>query len=232
MWNLWVLRKGCRSRLTPEEISEGYRVLPQFQISEEYYKNFAMRAGPMPGRILDIGCGFGEVLEELRKLNPTSEFDGVDISDKALAHLPAFIHGRLGAAERLPYDTCAFDYVVMSGVIEHCLGIPQALREVRRVLKPGGRLYLSTDSLAWHVHMNLKNIFIFWKKPHYHRFKQPIDYEFTRWSLARYLKRAGFKILHFQHSGPYPFASNLLARFPFTRGITKRIEVLCQRTDR
>ena len=60
----------------------------------------------------------------------------------------------LGGVERIPYADESFDAVVTTQVLEYVADIPGALAEMRRVLRPGGRvLVLDTDwdSLVWHA---------------------------------------------------------------------------------
>jgi SAM-dependent methyltransferase len=51
-------------------------------------------------------------------------------------------------AERLPFGDATFDLVVLADVIEHVSSVGQAMREVRRVLRPGGRLVCVTPVRA------------------------------------------------------------------------------------
>lgn len=88
------------------------------------------------GRYLEIGCGEGFLLSSLRN----GEKFGVDLSLEAMrrarARAPASYSVAL--AERLPFPASHFDLIASVGVMEHFLDIPEALGEIRRVLKPGG----------------------------------------------------------------------------------------------
>jgi ubiquinone/menaquinone biosynthesis C-methylase UbiE len=100
--------------------------------------------------ILDIGCGFGWCDYDFLQRG-VKEIVGLDLtndSKKALMKLDSkkfsFVQG---SALNLPFDDNYFDTVVTWEVIEH---IPRGkelvmLKEVKRVLKPGGKLYLSTQ---------------------------------------------------------------------------------------
>jgi ubiquinone/menaquinone biosynthesis C-methylase UbiE len=97
-------------------------------------------------RVLDVGCGPGTVARQLAQ-----EFDvvavGVDPSPKMIeaARGEAGIHGKfhVARAEELPFADESFDAVVMRMVIHH-LDRSSAFREIRRVLRPSGRLVITT----------------------------------------------------------------------------------------
>ena len=92
-------------------------------------------------RILDIGCGTGGNLETLAGFG---QAEGVDISSEALDFCRArgLNNVRQGAAETLPYETESFDLVTGLDVVEHLDDDVAGLREMRRVLRPGGRMLL------------------------------------------------------------------------------------------
>jgi ubiquinone/menaquinone biosynthesis C-methylase UbiE len=93
--------------------------------------------------VLDVGCGQG--IDLVRYARAGANVTGVDITprhaDLARANLAA--HGLdgtvvLGDAEALPFPDHSFDRVSSNGVLHHTPDIEQALREIRRVLRPGG----------------------------------------------------------------------------------------------
>lgn len=96
-------------------------------------------------RVLDVGCGNGYVLS--RYAREGAHTFGVDLTRAAvelsrrrfeLAGLP----GRftVGSAEDLPFATDSFDCVCSMGVLHHTPDTERAVGEIRRVLRPGGRL--------------------------------------------------------------------------------------------
>lgn len=110
------------------------------------------QAGIQPGhRVLEIGCGTGNLALQIAQRHPTAEVIGLDPDPRALARArrKAARRGRAvqldqGFAEELPYGDHVFDRVVSSLMFHH-LGPDEkgaALREVRRVLRPGGTLHL------------------------------------------------------------------------------------------
>ena len=99
------------------------------------------KEGKSEARILDIGCGTGGNLELLSRYG---QAEGVDISAEALDFCRArgLKNVRQGAAETLPYESESFDLVTGLDVVEHLDDDVAGLREMRRVLRPGGRMLL------------------------------------------------------------------------------------------
>ncbi len=101
-------------------------------------------AGKSAARVLDLGCGAGHVSFHVASL--VKEVVAYDLSQQMLdvvsraaleRELPNIRTVR-GAAERLPFADGEFDYVLSRYSAHHWSDLGQALREVRRVLKPGG----------------------------------------------------------------------------------------------
>jgi ubiquinone/menaquinone biosynthesis C-methylase UbiE len=105
-----------------------------------------------PGqRVLEVGCGTGNLALLAKRLHPQAEIVGLDPDPKALArarrkagHKALPVQLDRGFAEDLPYPDASFDRV-LSAFMFHHLGPDEkeeALREALRVLKPGGSLHL------------------------------------------------------------------------------------------
>lgn len=106
---------------------------------------------PLPGmHVLDAGCGTGEDIRGLAvSVAPTGSATGVDPSETMLAEArrrgeaarnPArFVRG---TAERLPVDDGSIDLVRSERVLQHLTDPAAAVREMARVLRPGGRVGL------------------------------------------------------------------------------------------
>lgn len=103
---------------------------------------------PKDACILDVGCGFGRTLAELRDLGWT-RLTGVDVAPGMVGHgrtLHPDLDLRVGDARRLPFEARSFDAVLLFAVLTT---IPAdaaqraVVREVRRVLAPGGVVCVS-----------------------------------------------------------------------------------------
>jgi SAM-dependent methyltransferase len=102
------------------------------------------------GRILEIGAGAGWFSAELSKLPRVVEVVTTDFSPQALQAQPKIfklLRAREDKITRMPADFCHldfpdrhFDFVVCAEVLHRAVGLVLVLREVRRVLKPGGQL--------------------------------------------------------------------------------------------
>lgn len=108
-------------------------------------------AAGRPRTILDIGCGDGTAAATAAPFLPGHRIVGIDWSQDALrrarTRIPYAVRGELTDGG-LPLRTGSADAVLFSEVIEHLVDPDAALDEIRRVLRPGGHLMLSTPNLA------------------------------------------------------------------------------------
>lgn len=140
-----------------------------------------------PGKILDIGCGRGSFLVEMRKHG--WEPVGVEPNPYALAIARDVMKvevydGRFGEVE---FPESAFDAITMWDCLEHIHNPSQALRDVLRILKPGGYLLLRVPSLD-SLDANLFGPYWAGLDPPRHLVV------FSRATLVRFLRKAGFKV--------------------------------------
>jgi SAM-dependent methyltransferase len=132
------------------------------------------------GRALDVGCGDGRLTAELDAGALTAADVSAVALERARARLPEAVLVELDPDAPLPLDDGAFDLVLCAETVEHVRDVQLLLSEIRRVLRPGGELALTTpatrplgrpeDPLS----------------PHLRRF--------TRRSLARVLGELGFEL--------------------------------------
>jgi len=95
-------------------------------------------------RVLDVGCGTGILLQQMHGLDTGLRLFGVDIAFQMLTaargKLSESVALHQGSASSLPYRSDAFDYVTCATSFHHYPEPLHALREMHRVLKPGGRV--------------------------------------------------------------------------------------------
>ena len=148
-------------------------------------------------RILDVGCGTGA---NLLMLSQYGEAEGVDISEDALAFCRArgLDRVKLGAAEELPYEDGTFDLVTALDVVEHMDDDVAGLKEMRRVLRPGGRvlLFVPTFMFLWGLQDDVSH--------HRRRYRLP--------ELRRALEQAGFEVERSTYANITFFAPILVMR--------------------
>jgi SAM-dependent methyltransferase len=89
-------------------------------------------------RVLDVGCGDKPYYPFFA--GRVAEYVGVDIGDNPMADLK-------GTVEELPVPDGSFDLVLCTQVLEHCDDPAAAVRELRRVTAPGGRVLASTHGV-------------------------------------------------------------------------------------
>ena len=160
------------------------------------------RSGAGPGRrVLELGCGIGVFSQLLA--GSGAQLTGIDISHDLLkrsaTRCQALSHVSFERAgiEALPHPGGVFDGVLGSSILHH-LEVEVALKEVFRVLKPGGKLALAEPNMLNPQVFVTKNV------PPIKRWAgdTPDETAFFRWGLARLLRRVGFEDVRID---PYDF---------------------------
>jgi dolichol-phosphate mannosyltransferase len=144
-------------------------------------------------RVLDVGCGSSRIIQDL------PEAVGLDILLPKLRYLRSR-HGRLlqGSVFALPFRDGAFNAVICSEVIEHIPDLPEVLREITRVLRPGGILILGTPDYGRRLWWILEWIY---GKVLPDAYAREHITRFTRESLTRRLQKAGYVVQTYRYVG-------------------------------
>jgi len=120
-------------------------------------------------KVLDIGCGTGTLAVLIKRLYPQVEVAGLDPDPKALGRArrkaeraDVAVQFEQGFADKMNHGSASFDVVLSSFMFHHLKPEEKVgtLREVRRVLKPGGRLLLLDFDVPEHgAHRGLQRMF-------------------------------------------------------------------------
>ena len=196
-------------------------------------------AARKPGRVLDWGCGYGQVTALLRERDiDVVPFDyRGDLSEPRVEPLERFpeVQAHLSPYPvALPFDACTFDTVLSCGVLEHVQDPDGSLDEIRRVLRPGGTFYVT----------NLPNRYSYTEKGArllgvYYHGQLPDDRVYTKRSIERLVERHGFTVRELRHAHMLPLtlggparpiwsASRLLERVPGLNTFATSLEVIAQ----
>ncbi len=112
------------------------------------YKEIASRNSITTSyKILDVGCGTGELAHSLAEDFKAAKVHGIDLSETMIekARAKEFkenIDFRVGDVEQLPYEDNTFDVITCSHSFHHYPNKEKAMAEMYRVLKPNGRLMI------------------------------------------------------------------------------------------
>ena len=188
--SLWQLRNGCEWCDYDHRAYDGSVFLQRYwqrkrhEIVVDWHR---------PGRVLDIGCGSSRILEAL---------DGAIGIDVMLPKL-RFMSRRgcrtaAGSVYSLPFPDGAFDEVIFSQVIEHIPPKPQIMEEIRRVLRPGGRLIIGTPDYARMFWVILE---WFYDKLRPEAYAHEHIAHYTLGSMRRLLEENGFEHLRSRYVG-------------------------------
>ncbi len=167
-------------------------------------------ASERPLRVLDVGCGEGQLTAELARAG--FAVVGVDVAEEPLRRARA-LHEQLdvrlvSAHGEWPLADARFDAVWAGETIEHVVDTAAWLSEVRRVLRSGGSLLLSTPA---HGRLQMLGLALSARRLDEH-FDPRSDHLrfYTRRTLTRLLKDFGFERIQLRAAGGLPGARPVL----------------------
>jgi 2-polyprenyl-3-methyl-5-hydroxy-6-metoxy-1,4-benzoquinol methylase len=157
-----------------------------------------------PRRLLDWGCGWGQATKLLldRGLDVTAfDYDPGVGGDAVipLPRYPAIQAHRSSDPVRLPFETDAFDAVLSLGVLEHVAHPDESLEELKRVLEPGGTLYIYKLPNRYSYLEKLARLIGL-----YFHGAAPHDAVYTKRSALELMRAHGFEIREFRRANMLP----------------------------
>jgi 2-polyprenyl-3-methyl-5-hydroxy-6-metoxy-1,4-benzoquinol methylase len=141
-------RYGYYNELKFSFLSQLWPLIYFMPIRRQSVDQRVMRLSSSPGgRLLEVGCGAGVMLRQMADLG--WEVAGVDPDPKACTVARSHdLEIKCGSLEEAMYPSDYFDAVIMNHVLEH-IGKPyELLKECFRVLRPGGRIVITTPNAA------------------------------------------------------------------------------------
>jgi SAM-dependent methyltransferase len=150
----------------------GLFINPFFIARKALWKAIQEVAPDLQGDLLDVGCG----RKPYKKLFNVSSYTGMDIENPGHSHqgedIDVFYDGKT-----FPFQDNAFDSILCNQVLEHVFNPESFLKEINRVLKPGGKILLSVP-FVWDEH------------------EQPFDYaRYSTFGLNHLFNNAGLEIV-------------------------------------
>lgn len=164
------------------------------------------------GDLLDVGCGKMPYKEHILKQSEVKNYVGLDI-ETALEYDSYVKPDFTWDGVSMPFEDNRFDCAFGTEVLEHCPNPEVVLKEVYRVLKPGG-IFFFTVPFLWNLH----------EVPH-------DEYRYTPFSLERHLRHSGFKDIELKATGGWHAAMAQmlglwLARSPLSNSKRKLFSIL------
>jgi ubiquinone/menaquinone biosynthesis C-methylase UbiE len=155
-------------------------------------------------RVLEIGCGRGGLTAWLVGRHALS-LVAADLSSAAVrrARTVAMRHTSFAVAdiEHLPFPSASLDVVISCETVEHVQKPPSAITEMARVLRPGGRLFLTTPNYLSMT--GLYRAYVRSTGRTYTEVGQPINQLTSIPRVAVWLRRAGLRITRIESVGHY-----------------------------
>ncbi len=148
-------------------------------------------AGQKLDRVLDLGAGMGGFREGLSEFSDSVCASDVDLDSLKNCVARGYASSVLGSGYSLPYRDASFDLVCMFDAIEHIPDDAKVMAEVHRILRPGGRIFVSVPAYQF-LYANNDRV-----AQHQRRY--------TRGMLRRLFKGAGLTVERNTHANIFLF---------------------------
>lgn len=134
-------------------------------------------------RLLDAGCGQGQVRDFFKQHNALIDYYGIDLTVGDASW--DFKVSAVADLHQIPFKNKSFDKIICTTVLEHVANPIKVMGEFSRVLRPSGRLHLMVP-MVWHLH----------QQPHDH-------FRFTKHSLNEFARRYDLSVEKLEPIGGY-----------------------------
>jgi len=177
------IKQSVKSFFQKQSFAPGFAgifINPFYFIRSDLHKNIKKFAPELKGKLLDFGCG----RKPYENLFSVDEYIGMDMESTGHEHknsrIDVYYDGK-----SIPFPDNSFESVFCSEVFEHVFNLDEVLPEIRRVMKPDGKI-LVTVPFCWNEH--------------------EVPYDFARYSsfgITHLFERYGFKVLALKKSGNF-----------------------------
>ena len=143
------------------ELLTKFMMQAPYQPATNYWRAFeieeVVQYGFPTGRGLDLGCGDGHLMGIILSTVGARDLIGLDLDPRetALAHTRKIYRDVVtGPGSQMPFQQSAFDFVFSNSVLEHIENIDGVLKEVARVLRPGGLFIFTVPGPGFHASLH------------------------------------------------------------------------------
>jgi SAM-dependent methyltransferase len=143
----------------PQLLKDNLAELPYFRgflraVEGRYYQHF-----PLKQPVLDMGCGDGHFAARTFQEKIDFGFDPAFISLEEAKSFDAYNLLLMGRGDRLPFRSGEFSTVVSNSVLEHIPDVDAVLMDIRRILKPSGRLLMTVPNDHFTSNLSIARFF-------------------------------------------------------------------------
>jgi SAM-dependent methyltransferase len=168
------------------------------------------------GRLLEIGCGEGTGLLVAKNLG-FERLVGVEVSKERLNRAKKKLgeHTDLilvSPDNRLPFRDASFATAISAAVIEHTVAPEGFIREIARVVRPGGYIVIESDCWQWRI-LQMLGIY---------QSIQPVDKAIFPSRLISIFKKSGLRLMHYD-GFPMPGGEWLFLRWLIVKPVTRQV---------